>query len=114
MRKLPPLTLLRLPGRLRLQRRVVPDKPPGAYVISEIHVAPASRGRGLGEATLSHAEAGARHGGFHEMALHTLTTNPARHLYERSGFNEVEKRVHPEFERITGARGNVLMVKRLR
>ncbi len=96
LRGVPLMTVLRLPGRLRLQRRLVPPKPPGAYVIAEIHVAPEFRSRGFGE-----------------MALHTLTTNPAQHLYQRCGFDEVARRVDPEFERITGAEGNVLMVKRL-
>ena len=113
IRRLPPLTVARLPGRLRLQRRVAPEMPPGAYVISEIHVAPASRGRGLGESIMSHAEADARRRGFREMALHTLTTNPARRFYERCGFHVLKKRVDPKFERITGAEGNLLMVKRL-
>ena len=109
----PLTTLLRMPGRLRLQRRLVSPKPPGAYVIAEIHVAPEFRGRGLGEAILAYAEEDARRGGFGEMALHTLTTNPAQHLYQRSGFEEVARRVDPEFERLTGVQGNVLMIKRL-
>ena len=113
IRGLPLTTLLRLPGRLRLQRRLEPPKPPGAYVIAEIHVAPEFRGRGFGEAILARAQEDARQGGFHEMALHTLTTNPAQRLYRRFGFEEVARRVDPEFERITGAEGNVLMVKRL-
>ncbi len=113
IRRLPLMALLRLPGRLRLQRRLVPPKPLGAYVIAEIHVAPEFRGRRLGEAILAYAQEDARRGGFGEMALHTLTTNPAQHLYHRCGFDEVARRVDPEFERITGAEGNVLMVKRL-
>jgi ribosomal protein S18 acetylase RimI-like enzyme len=113
VRRLPPLISLRMPGRLRLQRRLVPAKPPGAYVVAEIHVTPAFRGRGLGEAILAYAEEDARRGGFREMALSTLTTNPARRFYERCGFQVLKKRVDPKFERITGAEGNLLMVKRL-
>jgi ribosomal protein S18 acetylase RimI-like enzyme len=113
VRSLPPLILLRLPRRLRLQRRLVPPKPLGAYVVAEIHVTPAYRGLGLGEAILTYAEEDARRGGFREMALHTLTTNPAKHFYQRRGFEVVATRVDPEFQRITGAEGNVLMVKRL-
>ena len=113
LRGLPLTTLLRMPGRLRLQRKLVPPKPPGAYVIAEIHVAAEFRGRRLGEAILAYAQEDALSGGFGEMALHTLTTNPAQHLYKRYGFDEVARRVDPEFERITGAEGNVLMVKRL-
>ncbi len=114
IRGFPLMTLLRLPGRLRLQRRLVPPKPPDAYVSAEIHVAPEFRGRGFGEAILARAQEDARQGGFHEMALHTLTTNPAQGLYRRYSFEEVARRIDPEFERITGAEGNVLMIKRLR
>ena len=113
LRALGPGALLRLPGRLRIQRRVSPAKPPGAYVVAELHVAPASRGQGIGEAMLAHAEADARGRGFDEMALHTLTNNPARRLYERCGFSVVETRVDPDFRRLTGADGNVLLVKAL-
>ena len=45
LRTLGPATLLRLPSRLRIDSRVSPPKPEGAYVISEIHVAPELRGR---------------------------------------------------------------------
>ncbi len=113
LRKLGARRLLRMRSRLRIQRRVLPDKPPGAYVISEIHVAPEYRRRGFGEAILRHAEEGARGRGFDVMALHVLTTNPARRAYQRSGFEDVLTLTDPEFLRITGADGNVLMVKRL-
>jgi ribosomal protein S18 acetylase RimI-like enzyme len=111
--RLPAATLLRLPGRLRLQRRLVPPKPPGAYIVAELHVAPEFRGQGLGAAILAHAEEDARKSGFARMALHTLTTNPAQHLYARCGFKEVARRVDSAFKQITGAEGNVLMVKEL-
>ena len=62
---------------------------------------------------MRHRPVDSRQGGFHEMALHTLTTNPAQRLYRRSGFEEAARRIDPEFERITGAEGNVLMIKRL-
>jgi len=113
LRALGPVALLRLPRRLRIQRRVSPAKPPGAYVVAEVHVAPAFRGHGFGEAILEYAEADARRRGFREMALHTLTINPARRLYERCGFEVTETRVDAEFRRITGADGNILLVKQL-
>jgi ribosomal protein S18 acetylase RimI-like enzyme len=104
---------LRLPSRLRLQKRVSPKKPPDAYVISEIHVAPPFRGQGFGAELLAYAERDARARSFRRMALHTLTTNPAQHLYRRCGYEIVETLTDPEFLRITGADGNVLMVKHL-
>jgi ribosomal protein S18 acetylase RimI-like enzyme len=104
---------LRLPGRLRIRGRVTPPKPDGAYLVSEIHVLSEFRGRGIGAAILEHAEEDARKRGFALMALTTLTTNPARRLYERFGFTVEGEAVDAEFERITGAAGNVLYVKRL-
>lgn len=108
-----PATLLRMPSRMRTQRRVSPEKPEGAYVISEIHVAPEFRGRRIGEAMMAHAEEDARRHAFPMMALHTLTTNPARSFYERLGFAVAGEATDPEFERLTGVAGNVLYVKRL-
>jgi len=111
--RLRPIHALRLPHRLRVRARVVPEYPPGAYVIYEFHVAPACRGRGFGAEILAHAERDARNLGLGAMALHVLITNPARRAYRRAGFGDVLTLTDPEFLRITGAAGNVLMVKRL-
>ena len=47
------------------------------------------------------------------LSLTTQIDNPARRLYERSGFHvEAEKR-HARYEAITGSPGRVLMVKEL-
>lgn len=62
---------------------------------------------------LAYAEQDARNRGFGMMALQTLTTNPAQRAYRRAGFEIVMTLTDPEFRRITGADGNVLMVKRL-
>jgi ribosomal protein S18 acetylase RimI-like enzyme len=113
LRALRPVTLLRMPSRLRIHRRVSPEKPDGAYVISEIHVAPEFRGRKIGEAMMAHAEEDARKREFPMMALHTLTTNPARSFYERQGFSVAAETHDDDFERLTGAKGNVLYVKQL-
>ena len=82
-------------------------------MIFEFHVAPACRGRGFGAEILAYAERDARNHAFGEMALHVLTTNPAQRAYRRAGFEGVLTATDPEFRRITGADGNVLMVKRL-
>jgi len=113
VRSLGPVALLRMPGRLRLQRRVTPEKPDGACIVSELHVAPEFRGQGLGQRMLTHAEEDALAVGCATMALHTLTTNPARRLYERCGYEAAAERTDTDFERLTGASGNVLYVKRL-
>ena len=113
LRAFGPARLLRIPSRLRIQGRVSPKKPEEAYVISEIHVAPEFRGRKIGEAMMARAEADARKREFPMMALHTLTTNPARSFYERLGFTVADEVHDPDFERLTGVKGNVLYVKRL-
>jgi len=107
------LRALRMPGRLGIMDRVAPKKPDGAFIISEIHVAEEHRGRGLGATIMERAEEQARAGGHTLMALHTRTDNPARRLYERCGFEEAGEATDPEFERLTGVRGNILYVKRL-
>lgn len=105
---------VRLPFRLRVADRVSPPKPAGAFVVSEVHVVAAYRGRGIGGALLERAEARARREGAAVMALHTLVTNPARRLYERHGYVATAEVTDPAFERLTGVRGNVLYVKDLR
>ena len=105
---------VRLPLRMRVADRVSPAKPEGAIVVSELHVVPARRGRGIGGVLLGRAEARARRDGAATTALHTLVTNPARRLYERHGYVAVTEACDPTFERITGVRGNVLYVKDLR
>ncbi len=107
------LRALRMPGRLGIMDRVAPKKPDGAFIISEIHVDEEHRGHGLGAKLMERAEEQARAGDFTVMALHTRTDNPARRLYERCGFEEAGEATDPEFERLTGVRGNVLYVKRL-
>jgi ribosomal protein S18 acetylase RimI-like enzyme len=112
VRALGPLAL-RMPGRLGIMDRVAPKKPDGAFIISEIHVAEDYRGQGLGAQMMVRAEEQARAGGYAVMALHTRTNNPARHLYDRCGFEAATEATDPEFERLTGVSGNVLYVKRL-
>lgn len=102
-----------LVARLRIAERVSPTKPPDALVIAEIHVLAEFRGRGVGSALLGRAETRAREQGASCLALHTLVTNPARRLYERLGYVASGEATDPDFERLTGVRGNVLYVKDL-
>jgi ribosomal protein S18 acetylase RimI-like enzyme len=99
--------------KIRAQSRVNAKGPPDAYYISELHVHPQHRNRGIGSAALDYAEAEARRLGHRHMSLTTATTNPARRLYERHGFRVVETRTDPAFERYTGIAGRHLMVKAL-
>lgn len=111
VRAIGPVALARIGWRMRIQSAVSPRKPPGAYVISELHVAVNARGRGIGRQLLDFADREARELAYRQMALHTLTSNPARNLYTRQGFVSVEVRSDKRYERLTGVAGNVLMVK---
>jgi len=108
-----PLTVVRVMRRMRVQAKVSPPKPAGAYVISELHVSPTVRGKGIGTALLEFAERTAREQALPQMALVTVTTNPAIRLYERHGYRVVATETDGESERLTGVSGRVLMVKEL-
>jgi ribosomal protein S18 acetylase RimI-like enzyme len=109
-----PVDLVRMVRRLRARRRVDIEEPSGAYGISELHVDPAYRSRGIGGTLLSYAEGQARQVECRVMSLTTHMANPARHLYERHGYRVVETRRDPAYERYTGIEGRLLMVKELR
>ena len=108
-----PLNVFRLLQAMRAQGRVQARRLPAEYHVSELHVHPEYRNRGIGAALMRYAEEEARRNGHRLMSLQTLTTNPARRLYERLGYRVVETLTDPGFERLTGAAGNHLMVKDL-
>jgi ribosomal protein S18 acetylase RimI-like enzyme len=65
------------------------------FVIDNVAVAPAHRGRGVGRLLLEHAEAAARGAGFDSIYLYThelMTENQA--LYARIGYVEYARRAH--------------------
>ncbi len=113
------LLIVGLGGALRYVRytraraRVEIGHPPDSYYIGELDVHPEDRNRGIGARLLEYAETEARAEGFGRMSLCTGISNPAQHLYERAGFRIVETRRHPDYERLTGNPGRVLMVKEL-
>jgi ribosomal protein S18 acetylase RimI-like enzyme len=93
-------------GYVCVWRRYVSDEPddlPGEFAfVSDLVVAEASRGTGLGRALLRAAEASSREVGATTMRLSVLTGNGAAiALYEDEGFAAVEmdleKRLDPEF-----------------
>jgi ribosomal protein S18 acetylase RimI-like enzyme len=47
------------------------------------------------------------------MSLTTTTSNPARRLYERFGFDLIETREDASYLAATGIAGRILMVKKL-
>ena len=100
-------------ARNRLRDRVHVRPPAGTYHIAELHVSSRSRNLGIGAALLAEGERRARLEGFTEMSLTTTTSNPARHLYERAGFDVARETSDPEYLRLTGISGHLLMVKQL-
>lgn len=83
------------------------------YFIAELDVAAAYRNRGIGAALLRHGEQEARRQESRRMALTTTIDNPARRLYERSGFRVVETKTDASYERWGGSPGRVFMVREL-
>ena len=94
-------------------RQVRVPTPPGCWVVRELHVRPAMRGQGLGGLLLSRADEAAQRAGYQKVALTTRSNNPARRLYERSGYRVVRERTNRLYLRLTGADGRVLMIKQL-
>ncbi|MCO5202617.1 MAG: GNAT family N-acetyltransferase [Chloroflexi bacterium] len=105
--------IVRFLRRDRLRSRVHIPPPAGAFHIAEVHVLDSLRNRGIGAALMGEAERQARASGAPAISLTTTTSNPARHLYERSGFRVVETREDPDFLTLTGVAGRILMVKAL-
>lgn len=105
--------IIRFLRRERLRGRVHIPPPAGAYHIAEVHVLDSHRNQGIGAALMAEAERQARASGAAVMSLTTTTSNPARHLYERSGFRVVETREDADFLALTGVAGRILMVKDL-
>jgi ribosomal protein S18 acetylase RimI-like enzyme len=101
-------------GWRSLARAAVDLKPAeeGIHLV-ELQVDPEHRNEGLGTRLLEEVERVARERAISNVSLTTQIDNPARRLYERSGFRvEAEKR-HRRYEAITGSPGRVLMVKQL-
>lgn len=99
--------------RDRARAKVHIPTPAGAFHIAELHVRSDLRNGGIGGTLMMEAERAARAAGATVMSLTTTTSNPARRLYERCGFEVVETRTHRDYERYTGVAGRVLMLKRL-
>lgn len=100
-------------GPLRLAARGWPRQlveipmPPGPKLV-ELQTHPSRRGTGVGTALLHHVidDVGDR-----PLSLTTRSDNPARHLYERHGFTVRAEKTHRAFERRTGSKGRILMVR---
>jgi ribosomal protein S18 acetylase RimI-like enzyme len=109
-------SLAELPGllhRVRLRSRLEIPIPPESFHVVELHVEPKHRGRSIGTALLRHAEGRALHLGRRSLNLTTATSNPARRLYERLGFEITDERTVRGYEAITGSTGRVFLEKGL-
>jgi ribosomal protein S18 acetylase RimI-like enzyme len=83
--------------------------PEGALHLVELQVHPECRNQGVGAALLGHVVERAQAQGRAVVSLTTAIDNPARRLYERSGFRVVEEKRNPRYERLTGSPGRVLL-----
>ena len=101
---------LRVTAGLLLLYEQDPGDERTAY-ISQIAVDPALRGCGIGRQLLEQAQAWTRAHGKHNLALHVASTNRARHLYERFGFQQKERSQSWLTQRIFGIRAWLYMVK---
>jgi len=111
LRTFPLAWLPRLAWRAWLRSRLDFPLPAGALHVVELHVAPERRGQGIGGRLLEHAEACARERGATRLVLSTMTTNPARGLYERHRYRVTAERSVRGYRAITGSPGRVLMEK---
>jgi GNAT superfamily N-acetyltransferase len=94
--RVPPWRWPALMRHLRAAGRVSPHPPPGALYVDALAVAPEFRRRGVATALLAGAEDAAKAGGFEAVALDTgLHNDPARSLYESTGYRQREVRRAP-------------------
>jgi ribosomal protein S18 acetylase RimI-like enzyme len=84
------------------------------FYISNVAVLPGFQGCGLGKALLDYAETLARTAGLHKCSLLVSYANePARHLYEKLGYDTVRKYDIPHPKIADGSGGFYRMVKLL-
>jgi len=99
--------------RLAALQRVQSTYPPECLRVSEIHIDPGHRRRGIGAALITHAVEGAEREGLDRLGLQTLVGNPARDAFEAWGFEVAETTNDAVFEDLTGAPGYHLMIREL-
>ena len=100
-------------GPIRLFVRGVPRQfveltMPSGPKLLELQTHPGHRGKGIGASLLQYVIDAA---GDQPLSLTTRSDNPARRLYERSGFTVTAEKRHPAFEKRTGSPGRILMVR---
>lgn len=103
-----PIGVVRLLLRGRSRRRVDLPMPAGTLGLVELQVDPGRRSQGIGARLLDAVVVLA---GDRPISLTTRIDNPARHLYERFGFEVVAEKRDASYEAATGSPGRVLMVR---
>ena len=98
---------------LRAQGRVQFEPQPGAFVVAQLYVDGEMRNRGIGGKLLDHAESLARKSDASRMIIETGIANPARHLYERHGFELLATKTDAGYERLSGSPGRVMLFKEI-
>ncbi len=58
------------------------------FILNDLYVSKAYRGKGIGEALLNHAKGFCEKSGYKGLALETATDNPAQQLYEKLGWKK--------------------------
>jgi ribosomal protein S18 acetylase RimI-like enzyme len=106
-----PIGVVRRAPRLWARTRVGLAIPPDSFYITNVHVASACRGKGVGGELLDWAEQAAITSGVSRMTLTTVANGPAIPLYERHGFRITATAAHPTYERQLHVAGRVLMEK---
>ncbi|MEL6890753.1 MAG: GNAT family N-acetyltransferase [Actinomycetota bacterium] len=99
-----------LPRRLAARRAIRLAAPAGSLYIAELHVHPEHRGRGFGGQLLAWSSQHCRVLGLGQRSLITGSENPAIRLYERAGFEIVERATDARYQQVFGEAGRVLMV----
>jgi len=104
---------LRAAARARARLRVELPAPEGGVHLDELQVSPEHRNRGVGAFLLGRVDDYANQEHAAHVSLTTASDNPARRLYERSGYRVAGEKMDARYERITGSPGRILMVKSL-
>ena len=91
-----------------------PDMPAGTWIVENVGTIESARRNGLVRALLDHALDLGRKRGFQNAQISCLIGNDAaQRAYERAGFEVVEERRSPAFEKLVGAPGFSRMTRKL-
>jgi ribosomal protein S18 acetylase RimI-like enzyme len=108
LKRMPPWRWPAVVAHLRAAQRLSPHPPSRAWYVDALAVAPGWRRHGVARRLLDEAERRARAAGLEGVALDTgLENEPARSLYEASGFRleEVREAPDPRLARAVGGIG---------